>query len=456
MHPHVQNYDQPKSVEDFFANTDKAPLYAGFKKGVSVHVSSFAKPVMDPLSVWSEVKDSSNEYKRGALYLHIPFCVARCKFCSFYKSRTHHGELEKYTNYILKELDMVSKSVYAQSTSIAAVYFGGGTPTDLSAASFQRILSHLNSNWNLTNDCEITVEGRLFGFGDDKIAACIDGGVNRFSFGVQSFNTKVRRQMGRIDKKETILQRIEEVSKQSQILTSVDLIYGLPDQTKEIWLEDLKTAYETRGIDSCSIYNLKFLPGSPIKDMVDKGEISPPATACEQADLFSVTNNYFNALNAKRLGLRHWSFSNRERSIYNFIAKYEKPCIPIGSGAGGIISNYRVFQAMDLNSYYSKIENNEKPIAMALNLGNKKRVSGSIIGSMEEFLQIDFKKIQSRFDDSSMIDVLSPLLTQWQDAGMVTFDKRSGVMKLREPGQFYNVHIGQHLLDYLNWKGLKQ
>ena len=193
------------------------------------------------------------------------------------------------------------------------------------------------------------------------------------------------------------------------------------------------------------------MPGSPIKKLVKKGKLSTPATMEEQGDLFLETVEYLKSVNSRRVGLRHWAFSNRERSIYNFISKYEQDCIPIGNGAGGVINGHRIFQRMEMNDYFAKVSNNEKPIAMGLKMPVNNNFNGTMIGSLEEFLQIDFAKIANDFNMPNLIKKYSPLLSQWQDAGMVNFNEKTGIMKLTEAGEFYNVNIAQNLVDFNKW-----
>ena len=438
-----------KIINDFFAKTDDKPIYAGFYSKANVHAGMSGSPVdFDNISeVWNKVAEKKDNSPRRAVYIHVPFCLSRCKFCHFYKSRTREEEIDIYSKYLLKELQFASESNFAKSKPINAIYFGGGTPTDLSPDSLKNLLSHLKNNWNLANDCEITIEGRIFGFNDEKISACIENGANRFSFGVQSFDTKIRRQMGRIETQENIISRINDIAKLNQSAISVDLIYGLPDQTDEIWINDLAIAANTNSIDSCSIYNLKLMAGTPILQESQNGKYSAPADMKRQADMFLLMNDYYKSRNIKRFGLRHWAFSNRERSLYNFIVKYEQTCLPIGNGAGGRIGNYRVFQSCENKDYYKKIDAGEKPIAMALELPENNTINGALIGSLEEHLCIDFAKIESEFNLPQLTEKFLPLLNQWQEAGMISLKNK--VMRLTAAGEFWNVNVAQNLIDYL-------
>lgn len=440
-----------RKLESFFANTDDEPIYAGFKNTVSVHAGLSGKPVDDNRQIWSDIASRNENSPKRALYIHIPFCVARCKFCSFYKSRTRAEELDKYAGYILKELEMVAKSQFARSQPFDAVYFGGGTPTDMSADSIRSILTHLQTHWDLSSECEITFEGRLHGFTDEKVTACMENGVNRFSFGVQSFNTKIRQQMGRIDPRDVVLKRLSEISSTKPGTVSVDLIYGLPDQTPTLWLEDINTALETPGINSCSIYNLKFLPGSPIHSMIDKGKISVPASLKEQADLYRLTSQTFHAQNVIRSGLRHWSFGKKDRSVYNYIPKYGYSCLPIGSGAGGKIGGYSVFQARNIKDYYKALDENEKPIEMGLRVDKNSAFAGQLVGQLEEYLEVNLKEVANAYQFTDLLERYQPLLSQWQNAGMIDFESSTGLLKLTEAGAFHNVNLAQNLIEFNAW-----
>ncbi len=437
-----------KKLEDFYAKVGPVPLYAGFDDNDSIHAGGGSGESIEIDGAWDMIKMIDEKSDRRALYLHIPFCVARCKFCSFYQSRTNFDQLGEYALYIIKELELVAGSTVGQSMPINAVYFGGGTPTDLSASDLSTILNCIRENFPLTADCEITVEGRINGFTDEKIQACLNNGVNRFSFGVQSFNTEIRQQMGRIDPRDILIERLEKIASYGIAMISVDLIYGLPDQSQEHWLEDLITVNELKAIDSVSIYNLKNLPGSPIAKMVKNGKLTAPADTKEQADLFTITKQFFADQNVKRLGLRHWAFSNRERSMYNFIPKYNNSVIPIGNGAGGGFAGHRMYQKMKNDEYFDMLDRGEKPIAVVSKQHAHTSFDGDIVGSFEEFRQVNLVNLQKKYDDGTIISRLSPLLEQWVTAGMVTWNSITGVVRMTDAGEFYNVHLTQNIIDY--------
>lgn len=449
MHPH--HHQQDAKIDDFFANKEN-PLYAGFSTKGSVHAAAGGRPVMgDALNtVWADVVAQPENSDRRALYIHIPFCVSRCKFCNFYQAHSNDERMIAYTETLLQELRLMVHDGIPQRGPIHAVYFGGGTPTDLPAQSLKKILSHLRRFWPLANDCEITIEGRIYGFDDEKVAVCLDAGVNRFSFGIQTFDTEIRRNMGRILEQEKLISRLDELAATGQVVISTDLIYGLPGQTMDTWRYDLELVRSLKSIDSCSLYQLKLLEGSPVQKLAAQGKMEVPDGRM-QADFFIAARDYFMARGVKRLQLRHWAFSNRERSLYNLIPKYEQSCIPAGCGAGGRVGGYQLMQAREIEKYTAAVEAGEKPLAMAIKSMPGYAFCGAVVGGLEEKGLLNFTDLSQRFGIQNLAEKFHPLLSQWEEAGMISRTGDGDCMQLTAAGEFWNVAVQQNLLDYAKY-----
>ena len=157
-----------------------------------------------------------------------------------------------------------------------AVYFGGGTPTALEAEDLKRILEGVREALPLANDCEITVEGRLTNFGSRKMEACLEGGANRFSLGVQSFHTSIRQSMGRLGSREDMERGLEQLLSYDQAAVIVDLIYGFPNQTLELWREDIAVA-QSLNLDGADCYQLNVYRQTPLGRGIEQGKIAPTA-----------------------------------------------------------------------------------------------------------------------------------------------------------------------------------
>ena len=167
----------------------------------------------------------------------------------------------------------------------------------------------------LTDDCEITFEGRLHGLTDEKLSACVEGGVNRLSIGVQTFNADIRKEMQRLDSPEYIIRRLEEISAIDNLAVVIDLLFGFPGQKGKVWTDDLKIVSELP-IDGVDCYQLNVFEKSPLNTRIKSGLCDPAATLAEAADMYAESVEYFSAHpNWHRLTNTHWARTPLERNL---------------------------------------------------------------------------------------------------------------------------------------------
>ena len=139
----------------------------------------------------------------------------------------------------MTELEQMRNMHYLKTAEIQAVFLGGGTPGTLTKEQLSSILQKVRQVLPLSSDCEITVESSIYDMDEEKLAACIENGANRFSFGVQTFATDLRRQLGRPDTCEEVVRKLKLFAATGTKVI-IDLIYGLPGQTKELLQRDLQ------------------------------------------------------------------------------------------------------------------------------------------------------------------------------------------------------------------------
>ncbi|MBF4312256.1 radical SAM protein, partial [Vibrio anguillarum] len=223
------------------ARTDD-PLRFAFGQKHSAHAGGVATPIgaeQQP-RLWQQLTSQSSERaNKRCLYIHIPFCRVRCTFCNFFQNAASRSLVDDYFLALMLELEQKSQLAWTQSGLFHAVYIGGGTPTDLSAQQIQQLGQSIRRLYPLSNDCEITLEGRINRFSDEMFESALEGGFNRFSFGIQSFNTQVRRSAKRLDDREVVLERITNLSEREEAPIVLDLLYGLPYQTLDVFEQDL-------------------------------------------------------------------------------------------------------------------------------------------------------------------------------------------------------------------------
>lgn len=281
---------------------------------------------------WQNVISQSAPSRKRLVYLHIPFCATHCTFCGFYQNRFEEDRCTRYTNALLREIEMEADSPLHQSAPIHAVYFGGGTPSALAAQDLASIITTLRERLPLAPDCEITIEGRVLNFDDERIDACLDAGANRFSIGIQSFNSKIRKKMARTSDGASAIAFMEGLVRRDRAAVVCDLLFGLPGQDAKLWGKDLAIARDI-GLDGVDLYALNLLPNTPLGKAVETGRTSVPSPA-ERRDLYLQGCDFMDQAGWRCISNSHWARTTRERNLYNLLIKQGADCLAFGSGAG--------------------------------------------------------------------------------------------------------------------------
>ena len=194
------------------------------------------------------------------IYIHIPFCVRKCRYCDFLSFRCEDdGILRGYTEALLKEMEHTRSRVryrYADS-----VYIGGGTPSILSAWDMGKILETLRESFNITDDAEITIEANPATLTDEKLERYLRKGANRLSIGVQSFDNRLLELLGRIHNKNDALYTFQKAKKAGFENINLDLMFGIPGQTMKMWKDTVRECVFLRPAH-ISLYSLQIEEGT--------------------------------------------------------------------------------------------------------------------------------------------------------------------------------------------------
>ena len=199
-----------------------------------------------------------------SLYIHMPWCVRKCPYCDFNSHAVPDGklslDLEREYLHALVE-DFKTQVDFAQGRSIHSVFIGGGTPSLISAAGYQWLFTKLKALIPFEENCEITLEANPGTVEHDPFAGYLAAGINRLSIGVQSFNTEHLKKLGRIHSNEDAISAIGLARDAGFQRINVDLMHGLPEQTLEQALNDLRLAVEN-GATHISWYQLTIEPNT--------------------------------------------------------------------------------------------------------------------------------------------------------------------------------------------------
>lgn len=390
----------------------------------------------DQLShTWQNVINHCVPPRKRLVYLHIPFCATHCTFCGFYQNRFDEDHCTHYANALIREIEMEADSVLHQSAPIHAVYFGGGTPSALSADSLAKIISVLKNKLPLAPDCEITIEGRVLNFDDNRIDACLDAGANRFSIGIQSFNSKIRKKMARTSDGSTARAFMEGLVKRDRAAIVCDLLFGLPGQDAKIWGEDLAIARDI-GLDGVDLYALNLIPNTPLGKAVENGRITVPSPT-ERRDLYLQGCDFMDAAGWRCISNSHWARTTRERNLYNLLIKQGADYLAFGSGAGGSVNGYSWMIERNLGAWHESIAAGKKPLMMMMRPADAGFQWRHTLQAGVETARVPLEELTPHAEK------LSPLLSQWHQVGL-TRDPTT-CLRLTNEGRFWASNILQSL-----------
>lgn len=419
------------------------PLTHGFPRKRVVHAGLPGKRVepAEAQEIWSRLLAAPAPRAQGeTCYIHIPFCKTKCLYCGFFQNGTQQEVEDEYVTRLIAEMEREADSPRLRDTLISTIFIGGGTPTSLSPTNAERLLQTIQKCLPLANDYELTLEGRIHDLVPEKMDIWMANGVNRMSLGVQSFDTKVRRQIGRLDDQETVVKRLQALHDYHQCSVVIDLIYGLPDQTPEVWERDLELL-TTSAIDGADLYQLNVFEGSDLNKAIQNGRLSPAATTAEQAEMFAFAHEYLSRRAYRRLSICHWARDSRERSLYNSMAKSGVPMFAYGCGAGGALDGYTIMNHRALMPYNAMTDAGQKPLMVMMEENPLNKIARIVTEQLERGV-LDLKTVTALDERLGELEWLYQL---WEERELVRYN--GFLYELTLAGQFWQVNICQSTLE---------
>lgn len=213
------------------------------------------------------------------LYIHIPYCRQKCRYCDFASYAGQEGTMAAYVDALLREADAMA--AYAKDTPIQTVFIGGGTPSTLPAPLLKKLLIGLRERFIIPAGVEFTSEANPGTLTPEWLDAAVSGGVNRLSMGMQTSQPKLLRTLGRIHRYEDVVESVQLTRSMGISNLSVDLMFGLPWQTPDMWRESLAAALALN-VQHMSCYGLIPEDGTPLKHDLDTGRLTLPDEADER------------------------------------------------------------------------------------------------------------------------------------------------------------------------------
>ena len=256
------------------------------------------------------------------IYVHVPFCVAKCKYCAFFSRACAAPDWKEYETCIINEVKYWGEHV--GKVDVPTIFFGGGTPSLMPTNVFARIMDSIRQEFNVVPNAEITIEANPGTIDKNKLIEFCAAGINRLSIGVQSFDDDKLKFLGRIHNSRDACEIID-IALHQNIRVSADFIYGLPHETVDDVIETC-TKVNKIGITHCSMYELTIEPNTPFGKM----NLDMPTNE-EMANMYNAISD--------TLRLRRYEVSNYcvpgQECRHNQNVWDGEPYIGIGTGAAG-------------------------------------------------------------------------------------------------------------------------
>lgn len=292
------------------------------------------------------------------LYIHLPYCRSICPYCDFVKSPLHRAEPARLLAALAGEWDLARKADGPAWSRARTIYVGGGTPTALDASALRSFLAWIREGWDLARVREFTVEANPEGLDHEKLSVLLDGGVNRLSLGVQSFEPSALKALGRIHTAETAVEKVALARRAGFRNISVDLMYGVPGETRAGFSEGVARVVSL-GVPHLSAYPLQVEEGTPLHAKAARGAVAIPGED-------EVLERYGDLVTAlARAGYRHYEVSNFAlpgfHSRHNEGYWTRRPYLGLGPGAHSFDGAARWGNLGSIERWFASVESGVLP-----------------------------------------------------------------------------------------------
>lgn len=319
------------------------------------------------------------------LYVHVPFCQSRCIYCDFYVVLDKYGGRDGFVDGLIREM---ASRFRPEMGMLEGVYIGGGTPSLLSASEYVRFFGALRQYWRIAPDAEITLEANPNGMTDNP-AAYREVGFNRVSVGVQSLDDTELKKLSRIHQANhaaTFVRKLEAAGFEN---LSIDLMYGIPQQTAESWRQTLQTAVNL-GVQHVSMYGLKVEKGTPLETLSKAKAYTLPDEEAHVAMFFEGIDFL------EQAGFSHYEVSNLAlpgyESRHNLNYWDNGEFWALGPAAHGYVNGQRYENARDLAQWL------ENPLAGKIHdCSSQEQLENAIIFGLRKTAGIDVRALEKRF-----------------------------------------------------------
>jgi len=371
----------------------------------------------------------------AGIYLHIPFCKKACHYCDF-----HFSTSPQYKDQMLKALrhEIILRKNYLAGEKIETIYFGGGTPSLLSADELQTLIGEITDLFEVSPSAEITLEANPDDLNPQKVKELRQTLINRFSIGVQSFFEEDLKWMNRAHSAREAQSSIKRVQDAGFENITVDLIYGYPLLSKPKWEHNIQQLIELH-IPHISSYSMTVEPATALSSFIKKGEQKPMDEGQSAAQFLILMEQLTEA------GFDHYEISNFAKpglySKHNSNYWEGVPYLGIGPSAHSYNGESRQWNISNNSKYIDQIELKKIPAEIEV-LSIENRINEYIMTSLRTSRGMDLQKITKRFGSDYSNEIKNGL-EPFIDKNWIIF--KDQIITLTTDGKLFADHIASEL-----------
>lgn len=369
----------------------------------------------------------TDEREAPGLYVHLPFCSSLCPYCDFYVLTGEVEHRNQYLRYLLKEIELCAAGPWPgfvdhpPTQAFDTIYLGGGTPSLLPPEDLRTLLQALCDDLPVVGNPWIGLEANPEDVTESNLNAWLELGVRFLSLGVQSFSSQALEFLGRVHDPRDCRNSVNRARRSGLETLSIDLIYGLPEQTTDDWRADLDAALESSP-DHLSCYQLTIEPGTSFGYRQQRNQLTEIAPD-RQAELFLLTHEIL-----ARKGLAAYEISNfatdpGHRSRHNRKYWGHVPYLGLGPSAHSFADNQRWWNVRKIRPYEARIDKGSRPIESSESLTSAQIQLERLMLGLRTTEGVCFDELQDR-TGTEIWDANRHLIDDLAARGLVTIDQR--------------------------------
>ncbi len=371
--------------------------------------------------------------KPTSAYVHIPFCTQICYYCDFSKVFIKNQPVDSYLEHLIEEYDSYDIK------KLRTLYIGGGTPTALSARQLAFLLEKLSDKLDLSYLEELTIEANPGDLDEEKIAVLKDSPVNRVSLGVQTFNDRMLKQIGRSHSEKDIYENIANLKKAGFDNISIDLIYALPKQT----MEDVKINVAKAialDIPHMSLYSLILENHTVFMNRMRRGKLPLPKEDLE-AEMFE-----YIIAELEKAGFEHYEISNFSKpgfeSRHNLMYWDNAEYYGIGAGASGYVDGVRYKNHGPIRHYLQAVEAGNARVQEEVLTLNEKMEEEMFLG-LRKKSGVSKKRFEEKFG-LSFENQYGAVVSELTEQGLLVPDR--DIVRMTKEGLFLGDTVAEKFI----------